>query len=128
MRNIEVQPKKGEDMLNFENNLEFLNKVKFSELISKVSMEESSGKIVSYLTLIVDGESGKILEILPNEVRYYENGLVAPLAVEQKNILAGSSDFRLRLVQLKDEEWPDNIRECIENCLKEFNKKQEKIS
>lgn len=106
-----------------QNNLTKLQTVDFWGMLSKTSFRESNGVVVSYLNLTVHRITGEILEIAPKG-SYYKDSLSTPLEIQQKQDLPPPSYLYLRLIQVKGEEWPEEIKRIVDTSLSKFNEQQ----
>jgi len=100
-----------------QTNLEILNNYNFDKLTERVNIQEVNGKLVQYLFLMADKDSGKILEIAKQE-KCYEKMASSPLALHKESLIE-PGPYQIEL--LEPENFPETVATIIQSSLKIFN-------
>ena len=99
-------------------NLETLSKMNFYELTNRVNIRKSGDFLVIYLTIMIDKDSGEILDIRET-VRCFDNMATAIVAFKRKSLM--DPHYQLELMENKNNPWSPEVKSIIETSLQNFN-------
>ena len=99
-------------------NVEKLKQLDFGKLTSGLSIQEVNGKLVTYLTLMLNKDTGEVLDVCKG-VRVFENMLTTPIALDMGTLFE-PTPYQLKLSQ-GTTELPDNVKTIIEASFEKYN-------